>query len=67
MSKASKILTVFSAGVALGYFLNSDKRDEYINAARRQIRKWRRKGLSYQEELAHRYYNTDDPIDEISR
>lgn len=67
MSKTSKVLTIFALGVAVGCFLNSSKREEYIKAARNKIRKWRKKGGYYQEELAHRYYLSDDPIDEIAR
>jgi len=67
MDKTSKVLTIFAIGVAVGYFLNSSKRDECLHAIGKQLKKWRRKGNSYQEELARRYYMSDDPIDEIAR
>lgn len=67
MNKVSKVMTIFTVGVAVGCFLNSDRRDECIRAAKRRIKKWRNKNISYQEELARRYYRADDPIDEIAR
>ncbi len=67
MSKTSKVITIFALGVAVGCFLNSSKRDKYLRAVRDQIRKWRNKGDYYEQELARRYYLSDDPIDEIGR
>lgn len=67
MNKVSKVLTIFTIGVAVGCFLNSSKRDECVRAMKRRIRKWRNRNVSYQEELARRYYMADDPVDEIAR
>ncbi len=67
MSKTSKVVTIFALGVAVGCFLNSSKRDEYIRAVRDKIRKWRKKDNYYEQELARRYYLSDDPIDEVVR
>ena len=67
MNKFSKVCTIFAVGVAVGCFLNSSKRDECVRAIRRRIKKWRDKDSYYEEELARRYYLSDDPIDEIAR
>lgn len=67
MNKTSKVVTIFAIGVAVGCFLNSDRRDECVRAIKRRISKWRNRDAYYQEERAHRYYLTDDPIDEIAR
>ncbi len=67
MNNASKILTIFGVGVALGYFLNSSKRGECVEKVKDQIQKWRNRNASKQEVLARRYYLAEDPIDEIAR
>lgn len=67
MSKSSKALSIFAVGVAVGLFLNSSKRGEYIKKARRKIREWRNNNKYYEVRLLKKYHLTEDPIDEIAR
>lgn len=74
MSKTSKVMTIFAFGVAVGYFLNSDKRDDYIKAAKKNLQAAKKKVIKCREkrkcrkiERSHLYYDDNDPIDEIAR
>lgn len=74
MSDSSKGLSGFiigaaigaAAGVAVGYFLNSDKKDEYINAVKEKAEHLKDKASEFKDKVKHKLHKTDEVEDAIA-
>lgn len=74
MSDSSKGLSGFiigaaigaAAGVAVGYFLNSDKKDEYVNALKEKAGHLKDKASEFKDKVKHKLHKPDEVEDAIA-
>lgn len=74
MSDSSKGLSGFiigaaigaAAGVAIGYFLNSDKKDEYVNALKEKAGHLKEKASEFKDKVKNKLHKPDEVEDAIA-
>lgn len=74
MSDSSKGLSGFiigaavgaAAGVAIGYFLNSDKKDEYVHALKEKAGHLKEKASEFKERVKNKLHKPDEVEDAIA-
>lgn len=55
-----------AVGVAIGYFLNSEEKDELMNTVRDKASHLKEKAGQFKERVKDKLHHVEDPIDEVT-
>lgn len=55
-----------AVGVAIGYFLNSEEKDELMHTVRDKASHLKEKAGQFKERVKDKFHHVDDPIDEVA-
>lgn len=55
-----------AVGVAIGYFLNSEEKDELMGTVRDKAAKLKEKAGQFKERVKDKLHHVEDPIDEVA-
>ncbi|HEX5555906.1 MAG TPA: hypothetical protein VFX43_21865 [Chitinophagaceae bacterium] len=69
MSKSSKMATLIcgvAMGVAIGYFLNSEKKDEYLDIAKEKAGKLKEKAGELKNKVKDKLNKKSDELEEVA-
>lgn len=53
-------------GVAIGYFLNSDEKDELVSNVKDKAARFRDKASEVKDKIKEKMHHVNDPIDEVA-
>lgn len=70
MSNTGKTIAGFvigaAVGVAVGYFLNSDKKDEYVDALKEKAEHWKEKATELSKKVKSKIGKKADELEEVA-
>lgn len=70
MSNSGKTIAGFimgaAVGVAVGYFLNSDKKDEYVDALKEKAEHWKEKAEELTTKVKDKMRKKSDELEEMA-